>query len=68
MNILNGITAWLECLAEMLHFKDSHWITQFIAALKSLFINPFDPGDLYHYGCPNSKRTVKLQLKKRMCK
>ncbi len=39
-------------------------LVRFLTRLRAASNNPFV--DLY--GCPNSKRTERLQLKKRMCK
>jgi hypothetical protein len=43
----------------------TEWLILWLGALNILF-----GGDdmFYHYGCPNSKRTKKLQLKKRSIK
>ena len=55
---------WLINLVRLLpdsRFND--WLIRWLMALKQLF---FYDGMMFHYGCPNSKRTAKLQLKKRI--
>ena len=64
----NIAVIWLERLAGLLHINDSDWFRQFIALVKSIFNDAPGPGTFYHYGCPNSKRTAKLQLKKKSFK
>ncbi len=60
MSIFDRITAWLRSLTELLPFEVKGGVS--IGQLITRFLNIL----IMHYGCPNSKRTERLQLKKRI--
>ena len=66
--LFNRLIDQLIELVKKLPFQGrfTDWIIQLLAAMTSV---SGDGGDIvFHYGCPNSKRTKKLQLKKRIIK